>query len=286
MRYSCLFLMVWLISITGCTRRGLLEEEHAHGNDGYLKINLIWNGHTKPQSTQYYFYDRDGGDPIHREGNTDGFEGYMPAATYDVVICNTALIGVDLNSALGYDADHVQARLLDETGFISHVDHIFGTGVAEVTVLPSEVVEKTANPLSLVKKLTILFRGETRKNIKGMSVHLCGAVRWKRLVDHAMSDETAFVISDAVYDDDTNQFYCSISTLGFRGSCQLHVDVTYDDNEIVSAYPIDLSDELNDFPEEEKTLEYILKLTDGEEIKVTVQIHPWISAGGTQIIIQ
>lgn len=286
MRYSYIFLIAWLILTTGCTRRELLEKEHAHFDDGYLRISLKWNGYTKPRYTQYFFYNKDGSDPIRREGDTNGFEGYIPAGTYNIVICNTALEGAELNSALGYDRDYVCAQALNEEGLISQVNHIFGTGLGDVVVPQGKIVEKTAEPYSLVKKLTILLQANTPKTVKGMSVNLCGAVKQKRLVDHVMSEETASVKSNAVYDDKTNRFQCPISTLGYRSSCLLHLDATYEDNEKLDIPALDLSEVLNDFPEDEKTIVFFIQLSDREEIKVTVQIHSWVSGGGSDIIIE
>lgn len=273
---------------SSCTRRSLLDEQHSHIGDGFLKINLNWKGSSKPQSMGFYFYNQKGGDPIYREGTVQGYEGYLPAATYDIVICNPDVVGVNVKDYQGYEADLVEANTYaNDKTYIEHVDNIYGTGLKSV-ILPAKVtVEKTAVPENLVKKLTIILRAETRKKVEGVQVNLSGAVLRKHIVDLKMSDETSSVKSDAVHNGQENTFTVGISTLGFRGACPFIAHLTFSDNETVSCLPLDLTEALILFPEEAKTLEYTLYIPDSdEEIKMTVHVHQWVSGGGGEIIVQ
>lgn len=289
MRY--IYLSVLLVEIlflsTGCTRRSLLEEMHPHTTEGLLKINLECLGSSKPRSMGFYFYCCEGKEPFYREGTIQGFEGYIPAGTYDVVICNPDVIGVGVKNYQGYKADQVEANIhTEDASCIEHVDNIYGTGLEHVVIPPDAVVEKTAIPQNLVKKLTILLRARTRKKVEEMQVNLSGAVMRKRIVDLHISEETSDIKSYAVYDSAENAFRTSISTLGFKGKCPINVHLTYEDKARATCIPIDLTPVLLVFPEEEKTLEYTLLLPDGEEIQMSVQLHQWVSGGGGEIKVE
>ncbi|MDH6306523.1 hypothetical protein M2459_003221 [Parabacteroides sp. PF5-5] len=287
---SIIYIFILLIGCltTSCTRRSLLDEQHSHSGDALLKIKLNWKGSSKPQSMDFYFYNQKGGDPIYREGTVNGYEGYLPAATYDVVICNPDVVGVDIKDYQGYEVDLVEANTdAEDESCIEHVDNIYGAGLKGVVLPADSTVEKTAYPENLVKKLTVILRAETRKKVEHMQVNLSGAVLRKRIVDLVMSDETSNIKSDAIYDDREDSFKTGISTLGFRGKCPFNVHLMYDDNETVSCLPLDLTEVLVLFPEEEKTLEYTLFLPDSdEEIKMTIRVHQWTPGGGGEIIVQ
>ena len=277
-----------LIWFTSCTRRSLLEELHSHTHKGLLKIDLQWKGSSKPQSIMgFYFYNKNGEEPIYSEGTVEGFEGYMPAGTYDIVICNPDIVGVNLKDYQGYDADLVEAnRDTEDASYIKHVNNIYGTGLKNVLVPSDEIVEKTAEPQNLVKKLTIILRAETKKKVKEMQVNLSGAVVRKHIANLQISEETSKVKSDAKYDEKEDAFKTAISTLGFNGKCQFDVDLTFSDNEKISCQPLDLSPVLVFFPEEEKILKYTLYLPNDEKIWLSIKVHQWESGDNNEIIIE
>lgn len=285
--YTYILFTVGLVFLTSCTRRSLWEGPHNDHEEGMLKISLEWKGNTKPQSMGFYFYDRRGGEPVYREGTLEGYQGYLPAGAYDVVICNRDVSGANIKDKQGYLADYVEANKHDEDHTcVKHVDNIYGTGISQMEVVAGEVVEKTATPENLVKKLTFILRTETRKKVENMQLNLSGAVLRKRIVDLHLSDETFNIKSEATYSEGLNAFNSRLSTLGFKGSCPLHVDVIYDDKEKVTSLPLDLTPVLIVFPELEKTLEYTLYLPNGETIEMTVKVHQWESGGGGEIIVE
>lgn len=124
---------VCLAYLAGCTERDIQEKP----GEGYVKINLDWGTHTPPAATGYYFYDKNCVNAgIYREGTADGFEGYLPCDTYNVIIFNTDMTGAEPMCVGGYEDDCVAAMAATRTApaQVLHVGNVFGAGIEELVV--------------------------------------------------------------------------------------------------------------------------------------------------------
>lgn len=285
LKYFLPALLILLI-FNSCTRRDLMMRP----NDGYLRIILDWRHYAPPKTTGFYFYNSKGDAPLYREGTYAGFEGYLPAEIYKVVIFNTDMVQADVVNMNSYDEDHVLARPLETKAglkYLNHVDKVFATGITEVVVPKGKVAEERfAEPENFVKTVTCIIHPEDVKNIGTIDVELCGAVTGRYHVSNLPnSDETALLKSTAVYKVDSNTYEASIKSLGYMGVCDMNLLINYKNDSKEELLPITLTEELNNFPEDNKTVEVTLPLSTGEEIKVNILIHGWKDEGGTEIPI-
>lgn len=275
-----------IILLGGCTRRDLL----VHPDDGYLRIRLDWRSYKEPQATGYYFYNSRGDAPIYREGTSRGFEGYLPAETYKVVIFNTDMVGADMINKQNYDEDQVVARELSSRGipdYINHVENVYAIGITEVTVPKGKVAdERVAKPVNFVKRLTCIIHPGDVEDINDIDVELCGAVPGRyNVANLPTTDQTSTLKSNARYKSESDTYETYITSLGYMGTCDLVIFVNYENGGMEEALPISLTEELNNFPEDDKVVEFTFYLPSGKEMQLQVAIEGWKESGGIEIPI-
>lgn len=278
---SLLSALIALYSLTGCTRRSLLDESDRVP----LKIVLDWGTYSKPSATGYYFYDSEGSAPLYREGTAEGFEGYIYPGTYRIVIFNTDPVKARVRNIGKYEDDHFvanQLQLRSEGNAIECVSNAYGTGITEVKVprFPKAPIVQNARPIELIRRVTYTLDLDGITNAKSLALQQSGAIIDKRIVSNSPYTGTSASLHREAQKDKDGHFVVQLSAFGFVEPCILTATVTFEDGSTASTTPVDMTDELINQPEDDKTISLVLQLEDIGDVMVAVKIHGW-KAGGT-----
>lgn len=277
-----------LFSLTGCTRRDLLD----YPDKVPLKIVLDWGTYTKPSATGYFLYDHKGSAPLYLDGTTDGFEGHVPPATYKIAIFNTDPVNARLQSTGNFEEDCFVAHQLQSrntVGVISSVKNVYGTSVIGVVVPrnASEQVVVRARPVELVRRVSYTININSIEGIVSLELFQGGAIIDKRIASNKpLTGEAASLHGKATLDKDKNLFLAELSAFEFVGPCELTAIATFEDGTTATSVPIDLTEDLIKYSEEDVTINIVLELEDYGEIQAAVKVHGWKTGGGGGIIIQ
>lgn len=278
---SLLSALIALYSLTGCTRRNLLDESDRVP----LKIVLDWGTYSKPSATGYYFYDSEGSAPLYREGTTEGFEGYIYPGTYRIVIFNTDPINARVQNIGRYEDDHFLAnplQLRSEGNAIECVNNVYGTGLTEVNVsrFAKAPIVHNARPVELIRRVTYTLNLDEITHIKSLRLQQSGAIIDKRIESNLPYTGASALLHREAQKNEDGLFETQLSAFGFVGPCILTATVTFEDGSTASTIPVDMTDELVEQSEDDKTINLVLQLEDIGEVMATVKIHGW-KAGGT-----
>lgn len=282
------FVFLAVVVLAGCTKRDLLRRP----DEAYLRIVLDWGAYNKPTSTGYHFYDSKGGECVYYDGTTDGFEGYVPAETYKVVIFNTDCSTAKVQNNNDYESDSFVANpktTRDGSDFIENVDNVYGEGAMEIVVprFSADPIVRVVKPVNFVRKITYILNPGTLSGIESLRVIQTGAVVDKSITKRqSLSRSTSSVTGEGVYNAGEGTYTASVSAMGFLDSCILTAIVTFEDGVTEKTIPFDLSDELVNFPEEDKTFLLTLQFENGDEIKVNVNLHGWKKGGSGGGVIE
>ena len=277
-----------LYSLTGCTRRDLLE-----GSDKVpFKIMLDWGTYSKPLATGYLFYDDKGSAPLYLEGTADGFEGYLLPGIYRIGIFNTDPVNASLQNNGNHEDDCFVAngwQSRSTPDIIESVSNVYGTGITEVTIPRSAVepIVQKAKPVELVRRVTYILDVGSVGGIKSLEVYQGGAIIDKRIVSNKpYTGNSAALLRKALLNKD-GFFETQLSVFDFVGPCQLTITATFEDGTTASTTPIDMTEDLINQPEDDITINLVLQLEDiNDEVKAAVKIHGWKTGGSGEIIIQ
>lgn len=289
LKYDILLLIALLISfsITGCTRRDLIE-----GMDEVpFKIELDWGVYSKPSSTGYFFYDHRGSAPLFLEGTTEGFEGNIPPGIYRIVIFNTDPINAKHRNNGDFEddcfiADVLQTRSMPNA--IGSVRNAYGAGLSNVVIprFANEPIVQKAIPIELVRRINYTVDVGSIDGIESLELFQGGAIIDKCIVSNKpFTGNTATLYSETVKNED-NLFETQLSAFGFVGSCPLTATATFEDGTKASTIPIDMTEELIIYQADDKTIHLTLQLEDVGDINVAVKIHGWKTGGAGGTIIQ
>lgn len=277
-----------LFSLTGCTRRDLLE----YPDKIPFKIVLDWGTYAKPSATGYFLYDHKGSAPLYLEGTTDGFEGHVPSATYRIAIFNTDPVNARLQSAGNFEEDCFVAHQLQSrntVGVISSVRNVYGTSVTGVVVPQNtnKQVVVRARPVELVRRVSYTINISSIGGIASLELFQGGAIIDKRIANNKpLTGNAAALHEKATLDKDRNLFLAELSAFDFVGPCELTAIATFEDGTTATSVPIDLTEDLIKYSEEDVTINIVLELEDYGEIQAAVKVHGWKTGGGGGTIIQ
>lgn len=288
-RYDISFLsaLLALLSLTGCTRRDLLDDS----DKVPFKIVLDWGTYSKPSATGYFFYDDKGSDPLYLEGTTEGFEGYLLPGTYRIVIFNTDPVNATLQNNGNHEDDCFVAKGWNTRStptIIESVSNVYGTGITGVTIprTATEPVVQNAKPVELVRRVTYTLDLGSIGGIKSLEVHQSGAIVDKRIVSNKpYTGNSAALLREALLNEN-GTYETRLSVFDFVGPCLLTVTATFEDGTTASTAPLDMTDKLVDQPEDDITIVLVLQLENIGEVKASVKIHGWKTGGSGGIIIQ
>lgn len=263
----------------GCTRRTL----DARPDGSPVRIILDWRDNTPTDATGFVFYNNDGSAPLYYGGNSNGFEGRLPAGTYSVAIFNTDAAGAKAEYGLGYSTDyfHAMERTRAVPQYIGVIDNVFGCGIEELVVPKSHIgVESTATPVNYVKKVDFTIDPRNVQNIDFLTVCLSGVVYSVRITSGEQADADAtIVIDDTDYDAAAQRYKARVTVFGFSGTNETWVTVNYDDGNKEDTIPKDITQEIKDSGEAGIEINLDLQLESGEEIGMNVKVLPWDGSG-------
>lgn len=152
------FVGLGLLLLWGCTYG---DTDLYNQQRGKLSIALDWGEIAVPDSAAFYFYPSGQSTPLVRFATGNGFEGTLPAGTYQVAVVNTGYSRLALQTAQGFSqaiayadpaADNTfrsLSRADDDLTLLESPQNLYGTGLAQVSV-GKEGSVYTAYPQPLV----------------------------------------------------------------------------------------------------------------------------------------
>lgn len=271
----------------GCTRRDL----EMRPDNGYLKINLHWNQASVPEVTTYYFYNSRGDKAIVAEGSSSGFEGWLPSDTYYVIISNKEMSGASYQINGSNESDIVLAGEVTQRAaprYIGNVENVFGTWLEEIKIPASVVpVVVDAYPLTYVRYITFVLQSDALENAEAAQIDVSGIIyAVKAFSGEAATMESSTIRSDVSRISGKTDFTTTVSVFGFIGKNEIVAKVTFANGESVTTIPQDISEELAALPEEGGTLIITLQFPDGNEINLSMVVHPWGWGGNGGAVIE
>lgn len=289
-RYDILILsaLFVLYCLSGCTRRDLLD----YPEKVPFKIVLDWGYYVKPSATGYYLYDDRGSEPLYLEGTADGFEGYVPPGTYRIAVFNTDPVNASVRNTGNFDEDYFVATPLQQRsdpGMIASVRNVYGTGITGVVVprYTDKPIVHRASPVQLVRRVSYTIDTQPILGIESLELFQGGAMVDKCIVSNKpLTGNTTSLYGKATFDEGKKLYLTELSAFGFVGPCLLTATATLDDGTTMTTIPVDLTEDLIDYSEEDITINIVLRFEDIGDIKVAVKVHGWKVGGSGGSIIQ
>lgn len=275
-----MMLLATVLIAVSCTRRPL-DERPANGN---VKIVLDWGDYEPAQGSGFWIYDEAGNFVKEVFGDSDGWEGSLPAGKYKVVVFNTDMTGAEPVRGGSFDTDYVRAKNSETgaPGTLQDVVNVFGSSVIELNVPNTHVpVVAVAEMINFVRKVTFNVTGlETIPGISEVRVMVNGIVTTMVLNSHTdPGDPSASLDKAAIYDPVTG-YYVSIATvLGTRGPNEVVIQIVYDNGDVEYTTPRDISDQLGNIPEDEGRTVDIPVALGTREIVLKVTVYTWDESG-------
>lgn len=275
-----------LFFVFGCTERELVQRPA----DGPLKINIEWpdailsaTNHSV-EGAILLMYDGNGELFQRVECGAEGYECRVPADNYTIVAVNSDYINSDIANHESCNAcKMVAASHPVEEDAMQHVEHVYSTGMDNITVQNgNSVTEVTLYPENRVQYLTLNIDPNYIEAIDGLELSLTGIVPSVRAMDGSdANEETGKVISTAELQDNGN-YSARMQVFGWRGENMLVADITYNDGrEPQSSVPQEISDKLNELPDDGGNIDLLLELPDGGDIPLSITVEPWGSGTGS-----
>lgn len=273
--------------LSGCTRRDL----EMRPDNGYLKINLHWQQSSVPGVTTYYFYNSRGEEAIVAEGTSSGFEGWLPAETYHVVISNREMSGASYQVNGSHEDDIVLAGEVAHRvvpGYIGSVEKVFGTGLEDIVVPRSEIpVVVDAYPKSYTRYITFILQSDALDDVTALTVEVNGIIySVKAFSGESSTQETSVIRSDASRKDGEKDFSTTVSVFGYIGKNEVTADVTFSGGDTVTTLPSDVTDDFAALPEEGGTVIVPMKFPDGGGFNLSMVVRPWRWGGSGGAVIE
>lgn len=289
-RYDILILsaLFVLFSMSGCTRRDLLD----YPEKVPFKIVLDWGYYVKPSATGYYLYDDQGSAPLYLEGTADGFEGYVPPGTYRIAVFNTDPENASVRNTGNFNEDCFVAtswQQRSDPGMIASVRNVYGTGITGVVVprYTDEPVVQRARPVQLVRRISYTINANSVLGIESLELFQGGAMVDKCIVNNEpLTGNTTSLYGKAIFDEGKKLYLSELSAFGFVGPCPLTATANFEDGTTVTTIPVDLTEDLLDYSEEDITINVVLQFVDIGDINVAVKIHGWKVGGSGGTVIQ
>ncbi|WP_321480910.1 DUF5119 domain-containing protein [uncultured Bacteroides sp.] len=169
------FLVFVFFCFCGCTRRSL-EEVKPVSN---VSINFNWKNlatdEELPSGMQLYFYSSEGL-ILTRDANASGFNGSLPAGTYQVLAYNTDAEHVQHEGLKSYESARVSAPVYTRaSSYLRQPSHCYGVGLGTLTVLEADSSSATMVPRNFIRQAVIRVEtGEYDDQIKSCSGNLSG----------------------------------------------------------------------------------------------------------------
>ncbi|WP_455628964.1 DUF5119 domain-containing protein [Parabacteroides chinchillae] len=265
-RWLQTFCLSLLVFVSSCTY-GDTDRYSAKGK-GKVFISLDWKGQALPSKTHFYFYPSGSNIPVECEGDGHGYEGILPAGTYEMVVVNSDFENIALQTDKGYEQAYAHGipaagepvaseTRAGEPDLILPPGNFYGAGLADVQVDGSLDKIYTVYPRELVYSVLLNIKikgGEEVSEIKGMltgvspSVHIpSGKASYNDLVavsiplsklegGHFRSEQTVFGLTPDIDEEmpaGQNKLVLDISMADGNG-LKNELDITELINEAVS----------------------------------------------------
>lgn len=274
--------------MAGCTERDLSERP----SDGMLRIEFEWpkddnNNTVDVSGAHLWLYGSDGSLYLSTPADAGGYEARVPADTYTAIVINSDNVNTESHDEDAYSTCRVEADLLENyTDVLMNVDHVFCTGIGGITVnrgnLPTVV---TMYPENVVKYIHFRIDPTYIDDVESMEIRMSGIVPAVYTRDGNDTEEQTLSVMAAAQSESNGLYSADMSVFGWRGNNIITATVRFTDGTEEETLPVDISDQLDDLPEEGGTVDVILQLPDGGEIRLTATVDTWGSGSGSGIVI-
>lgn len=191
---------VLLVLLVGCTYR--LTDENWEKN-GLVRLTLNWQGNDRPEDMTYYFY-KDGADrPIIRQGKSSGYEGTLPAGSYEVAVCaadpESVLLDMDKGYAKACGLARQVSALKSADIEVAQPAYLYGTGDDLGGVKGFRAVVRELYPVSLTRilELNIKLTGREGEPVADLTGLLTGVASGVNIpTGELLFDTPAFMVFD------------------------------------------------------------------------------------------
>ncbi len=286
--YNMLIVIPLFVCLAGCTERGLSERP----GDGPLKIHFVWPEdeeavqYSRVTGASLWLYNSDGVLFYSGECPSEGYEARVPEDTYTAIVVNSDYINAECGdeesmSTCCISADEESGR----DGYLLDVDKVFCGGVSGISVKGgNKVAEVTINTVNVVKYLHFDIDPNYLVEVSGMEVTMSGVVPAVYLYDGDYTDEPTAKMTVEAYPEG-GMYYADMSVFGYDGENVVYATIVYEDGTSETTVPQDISDALEELPDEGGEVDITLVLTDGGEIPVTVTVGQWEKGSGSGTIV-
>ncbi len=282
--YGGLLLSVGLMTalVSGCTERDLLDRP----SDGPLKVNIDWPEGADGQTVDVtgatiYLYGSDG--QLFKVFNTsaEGMQERIPAGTYTVLVINSDNEHADCHDESSSSSCCVDADETEVAGILENVDRVYCTGMTGVTVNPGNAVtEITLQPVNVVKTITFNVDPNYLDGIASITLNMTGVVPGVHVMNGTYTSDPTGAVEADVTENPDGTYTATMTVFGWEGTNEVTAHVTYADGTPDDiTIPIDITDELADLPDEGGSIDIVLELENGGEIRLTVTVAAWDDTG-------
>lgn len=287
-KYTGALLAAAVLLTSGCVERKLSPRPF----DGPLKVNLVWPGSVSGEPVDVdgavlYLYGSDGALYQKVECASEGYEARVPADSYTILAINSDC--VNTMSQHEDDAARNSVRALSPEGmeeYLRHVADVFCIGTADVEVASGNVAtEVTMYPENTVKYLNFEVDPDYVEAIESLRLVMTGVVPSVKLSDgDDFGEETRKVFADAE-PVGGGRYTASMSVFGWRGENVVTAEVHYSDGRDPQiSIGVDISDQLDDLPEDGGNVDITIEMPDGGEIDLSISVAPWKHGTGSGIV--
>lgn len=163
-----------LFGLTSCAE-GKLDQAPT---EGHVAIQIAWNGSGLPPTSgfRFYFYPKGGGEVLQYDAAGSGFQGNLPAGTYQVIACSSDARNVTYQGMNDYATASVQALPDASSRSLSYYNQpsgVYSLHLNELIVPLQGSVSTNSIPDTLSRSLNLKFTLQSSQSI----VDLTGLMR-------------------------------------------------------------------------------------------------------------
>lgn len=207
---NSLLLLIVLAVSGSCTERELdfRDEDYVPPVvevKGYVAIRPDWNGCPSPKGTTFRFYRLFSGTPsIEKECPPEGFEGFLPVGTYQVMAYNSGITGVSFQDMQQYGTALAHATDLSLTRAsglfpVSQPGELYSCCIDTLVVTKETPVERVVipRPLSRIINFSFKLTGDGAKAIKSITGEFYGV--WSSVFISSGKTSTSMIEASHTY---------------------------------------------------------------------------------------
>jgi hypothetical protein len=251
---------------TGCIRQPV------HECDGPLNISLVWPENQQVPGAKIWLYSSSGLLHLMTECPAGGYQGFVPADTYTVLVVNSDYANATYASrdAVQNSTIQVAARSTDP-GTIQQVDRVFCTGAGSVVVQQGDQPTGiTLYPKNTVKRLHFLLDASSATaEIVGLDLCMTGIIPSVRVMDGSDAGDTPKRVVVTAEETGGWTYAADMSMFGWRDDNAFTITARYADGTEAITAPL-VTTQLQGLPEEGGTVNVTLALSNGDELVVRV----------------